>query len=365
MLECFCSLYDQQVIKMDQLLYGILLSDKANAIKCKVVDQFRKAGCRKQAVKDVHGVLNCCKRFILERKDDQQILLWSKQIFSAWASCNYNAFEEYFSAALTDELFVFGHSNVAGALWIIQEGLRILQTHQLQTYIVVCSYVGQRAANFIRDNSDFTLVVDFCQILLEHPECLPPSSSSLLRVFCSTLLRVVSQFDVPTDDEKSSYFLCNVPNVIGMLLQRIWLQNKESLENSLRTVFDVICSCNKTTGIKAIGAVVQFIPNEVMQAAVWSEATATKLDDQQVMDLLDRMILMLTWPHIKQADAWIVCYMRGLASAGRYMMLSHFAYSRIDQVKSLSSKFCRINARVLFFCDVPMPLMFQCNFIMC
>jgi hypothetical protein len=132
-----------------------------------------------------------------------------------------------------------------------------------------------------------------------------------------------------------SEILISIPNVIGKLLQQVWLQDKKAAENALRTVSEVISNCNRLDGIKMIGAVAQFIPSEMMIQMVWAAATSTSSDDQFLIGLLDRMIVMLTWPHVLHIDTWIVCFMRGLASVGRYRLLSQFACTRIDQVKRL------------------------------
>lgn len=312
---------------MDKLFCGIILSSHPVPVKAAVINRVEKAGYLCHQSSDIRDVFICCKNFLAE-KDDPQIFEWSKRVFTSWASNNYRTFEEYFTVTLVDELLLSGYSNVTGVLWMIKEGLGVLQRHQLLSYASVCSSVGNRATNFIRDNGEFRPVVDFCQILLDHPSSLPPVGSSVLRAFCSVLLKVVSEFKFSNDD----YFLFCIPNVIGKLLQGVWLRDREALANSLRTVFDVICSCRNPDTLKAIGGVVQFIPNEAMLMAVWTEATATKLSDQLVMNLLARMTLMLTWPFVSHIDTWIICYMRGLASVGRYNLLSEFASNSIERV---------------------------------
>jgi len=312
---------------MDKIFCGIILSSHPVPVKAAVISKVEEAGYLFHHSADIREVLICCKNFLVE-KDDPQIIAWSKRVFASWASNNYRTFEGYFTVALVDELLLAGYSNLTGVLWMIKEGLDVLRVHQLLSYASVCSCVGNRATNFVRDNSEFRPIVDFSQILLDHPSCLPPIGSPSLRTFCSVLLKVVSEFRFSSD----SYYLHCIPNVIGKLLQHVWVQDREALANSLRTVFDVICSCRNPEALKTIGGVVQFIPNESMLMAVWAEATATKLNDQLVMNLLARMTLMLTWPFVRNIDTWIMCYMRGLASVGRYRLLSEFASNSIDQV---------------------------------
>jgi len=315
---------------MDRLLLGILNSDKPVSVKKTVVAKIAAASKGAQPPESVASVLRSSLMFVVDGETESMMVL-SQPVFVDWASNHQGLFVEFFTEAIASDLLQSRRRRPLGVVWIIDFSLGLIRRNDLATYTRLCHAVARRASCFVSYSiADFELVKSFCSLLLEHRECVPQDDS--LHTFVTVLLRAVSRFSIPTEPVAVNHFVVEVPSIIGKLLREIWSCDNDVVANTLQTIFDIVTEQSSTESMSSLGAVIQFIPDILMRSTLQSKACDASLSDETALLALSRMLDMLCWPSTNNIDAWIITFMRGLASVHRYSVLMCIAGSKVDQV---------------------------------
>jgi len=316
---------------MDQLLLGILNSDKPVAVKKTVIA--RIAAASKDASHPPELVAAMLRRslmFIVDGETESMMVL-SQPVFVDWASNHQVPFLEFFSESLVCDLMQNSHRSPSGVMWVIASSLGLIHRTGSSSYKLLCHMVGRRASCFVSSNiADFEVVKSLCSLVLEHRECVPQDDA--LHTFVTLLLRAVGRFSVPTDALALNRFIVEVPSIIGKLLCEIWICDSDVVAHTLQMVFDIMTKPSSMESMSSLGAVIQFVPDVLMRSTLQSKACDVSLSDETALLALSRMLDMLCWPSTKNIDMWIITFMRGLASVHRYSVLMCISGCKVDQV---------------------------------
>ena len=80
----------------------------------------------------------------------------------------------------------------------------------------------------------------------------------------------------------------------------------------------------------------RLIPTEVVESAVKTAVSDTRISDNAVNAALRRMMDWLVWPTCWNLDQWIICFLKELAIAKKFSILISVTESKVEQVRDRS-----------------------------
>ena len=318
---------------MDNLLDGLLKSDVPDTVRQQFLGRIAAASQDDRQGPSVGvAILRISLSCIVNAGSSDLDVQLCRKVYAAWASNQPEFFVDFFDEAVLSTLLQTPCVRPASYGWIVCFSVDRVAYTSPPSYARLCEVVRRRLTCFL-DNTeaDFQLTKSLCQLLLDHPECFPEGDD--LSTLAGIIIRVSGQFQVPSEQQSRARFCDELPSVIGKVLQEIFARDGRVVERTLHTVFEIVTHPNCVESMPSLGAVVQFIPDEVMRSAVYSQARDDALSDEMAYLVLTRMLDMLSWPSVRNVDVWIIAFMRGLASNCKYLALMQVAGSKVEEVR--------------------------------
>ena len=88
--------------------------------------------------------------------------------------------------------------------------------------------------------------------------------------------------------------------------------------------------------VVCVFCVCRLIPTEVVESAVKTAVSDTRISDNAVNAALRRMMDWLVWPTCWNLDQWIICFLKELAIAKKFSILISVTESKVEQVRDRS-----------------------------
>ena len=316
---------------MDQILTGLLLSDKPDGLKHHMALKIAAAGVQNQPASKIGLMFSATTKFILDAEVAFSAEL-CKKVYVKWASYNRTSLEEFFNAKYIKTLMDGKYKHGTNAVWLLHETFLLLRGGR--TYNDMVQVVEAKAIDFARGHPQDEILTAFCRFLFEFKECIP--KGDLSPTFCVAIVHAVSAFSAPRD--MMPQFVHNVSNVIGIFLRHIWHTNgSDCVMHSLKAIFKLISYVDESGAEPciALGGIVMHIPLDMIDHVVKTTVSDNTILDVNMTAALLRMIDWLNWPLANNMDQWILAFLKGLAAVHKYTILINVTESKVEQVNCL------------------------------
>ncbi len=320
--------------KMDQILKGLLVSDKPDVIKKSFVAKVQQIACQPQTVQMIQGVLDVTTTFILE-SDQELNIICCKGLYLEWAKYNRSTLDVYWDSTLVNYLLDTKFRNSQNAVWLLHESFKLIQCGS--NFDSLCQIVQGRATSFIRENLASSMVIAFCHFMHQFKACIPKHEHSAN--FCIAVICAVSTFSSPVyntgaKEKDLRSYLYGVNITVGQFLNYVWNNaGQECIMQCLRWIFNMISIVdNDLQPSVALSGIVQFIPTNLINTVTMMTVSDNDITDASMMQALLRMIDWLSWPS-KNIDKWVIAFLKGLATVHKYSILISVTESKVEQVR--------------------------------
>ena len=314
------------VEKMDSILKGILESQHPDAVKKNLLQKIAEKGSQTHTTDAILSVLDLTSKWYLDGETELKTI-HGFNVFLSWAKYNKTTFEQFFSKDYMLGLLSKKCRNQGHVPLFILECIKILQTSTV--YRHYCSVIELKSSNYIREHPFLECLKNFSALLLEFSECIPKGDST--REFCRTLIHSLS-LCLPEEGKEAIIFIRDV-SVVASLVEHVW-NNTDSgtVLESLQVIFSIISSISDIEPSFCLGALVQFIPQEMINIVVKKVIKDSSIDNNSMTTAIQRIIDWLKWPTSKYVDQWVIGFLKGLASEQKYSILIAVTENKIDQV---------------------------------
>ncbi|XP_013402266.1 ubiquitin carboxyl-terminal hydrolase 38-like [Lingula anatina] len=334
---------------MEQILRGVLASDKPEPLKRALFNMIAEKGKLVQQVGSISEVLNISMHCVIDGKTQVEYEEGLK-IYISWARHNRATFEHFFTKEVLLSLLSGQYQNSGALVDLIHESMRILQASP--SFMHLSQIIAVKGASFVREHPDAEVVGKFAKFLLEFRNCIPQGEAS--RPFCETLITALGMLQPPDgagELQKLPEFVHHVEEVAS-LLKHIWdNSDTDTIVRCLQTVFRLISCTDEVFGPPfCLASLVEHIPKDMRKTVVKSVVTDPRINDTMMTIALTRMLDWLRWPKSDGVDEWLGSFLQGLASVHKYTILIKITEENIDMVfRLLQFRFARQGViRVLY-----------------
>ncbi|XP_053167513.1 ubiquitin carboxyl-terminal hydrolase 35 [Hemicordylus capensis] len=319
---------------MDKILEAILMSSYPDHVKHGLVRRVIEASKQSMDSEQCWSMLELSTKLFLvgDTKFKRSV---GKDVLEAYGLYHREVFEEFF--------------NVRFLLSLLQEGYGPLGKRSL--YVLDYIYLG---LPFVLDSSSandiFSLLrtevlrkvcerpglkqcVKISKLLTQYPQCIPTGKRQAL--FCQQLIRCIGQFCTSSGREEAIVDYLDHVTKVGLLLQKIWKAQVNSILPSLKELFSIISATEEQEPPSiALASVVQYVPLELMDGILRNLTNDDSITDVQMMVAIGRMIEWVSWPLGKNIDKWVIALLKGLAAVKKFSILIEVTLSKIERVFS-------------------------------
>ncbi|KAK3099789.1 hypothetical protein FSP39_009652 [Pinctada imbricata] len=312
---------------MDAILNGILTSSYPDKLKKQLIQKIAANGANPQPVAVIQSVLELTSKWYLNGETD---LAQSQglSVYLAWARYNLRVLETFFSREFLLELLQLKCHNEGSVFILIKDSMTLLQ--QSAVFSAHLQVLEAKAISYVRDHPSTPCLKNLAVFLEDFKQCIP--KGDFASTFCISLIQSLSLCTVPDSPQDVIEYIRDVERVCKLVFN-IW--NSSDSENiiidSLKAIFAVISDSGDNKPSFCLAAVVQFVPNDMIDRVV-KFTIQSSVDDRSMTVALQRIVDWLQWPTAKNIDQWIVIFLRALASVKKFSILIAVTDSKIEQV---------------------------------
>ena len=332
MIFMFCS------VIMDQILLGILKSDKELRVKSAFVRKIKQNGTTANPESVVLGMLTVTSNHMLSTSSlfEQDAC---KDVFKTWALYNVGQLPKFCHEQFICRLLLDRFRNSSNVVWLLRQCMQLLWKDQcIPHFRIVSDIVRLRAVGYIKEISsesdgDCSVIASFCELLLHFKQCIPQGEQQVL--LCGTILNTVAAARKPSDKTIKLY-IHQVNNQMGQLLYYIWQQgDHKTITVSLLNIFRIISFIDpsrEVTPSVALAGLVQYLPTSVIDKVTKDTANDPSIQDLNMQTAIHRMILWLAWPGAQNIDKWVIAFLQALVTSHKYTLFIQVVETSIEQV---------------------------------
>ena len=324
---------------MDQILEGILYSQKDKKVKHAVVQRIRNSGQQDQSTDTILRMFHKTTTLILCYNSAYSVDA-CKDIYKTWMMYNRSTLCHFVDQEFVKYLLTGNFQNFScDALWILRESFSQLQMgspgHLEQLYSVVRSL----SISFVREHPQYPVVASFCAFLQEFPHCIPRGVHTVQ--LCDAIIHSVGGFTSPESSSAMPKYVAVINNEIGGFLDHLWQHSDRScMIHCLRTIFEMISfvdSDRQVSPSMALAGIVQYFPTDLIDNVARDTTSSTKISDENLQSAVITMLNWLPWPYTKNIDLWTIAFLKGLAAASKYTILMDVAELTIEKAGAFCS----------------------------
>ena len=314
---------------MDVILKGVLSSSHSDNIKKEILQKIAESGARDQTNDAILSVFSLTSKWYLEGTTELE-RVDGFNVYLNWAKCNPPQFEHFFSKDFLQDLLSKKYRNDAKIPIFIQESFRLLQVSS--SYRQYCAIIEAKVAHYVREHPGLDCMTNLVEFLVEFKECIPKGESAV--AFCTCVIHALSMSTAPENETEIVDFIKRV-NTVASLLAQIWkVADSHMVLDCLKVIFGIISSNYKIEPSIALGSLVPYLPQEMINIVVKNATSDSSIDNSSMMTAIQRIIDWLQWPTSRFVDDWVIAFLRGLASVQKYSILITVTENKVDQVWS-------------------------------
>ncbi|KAJ8028115.1 Ubiquitin carboxyl-terminal hydrolase 38 [Holothuria leucospilota] len=329
---------------MDKILEGIVTSEHPEGVKRALISKILNSASQQTQKGQIEGVLQLSSRWICN-EDSIFLQEVGQQVFEAWAVHHRDVLEDFLCQNFLVSVFVTEVNNPARVLRFVKECLRIISdTSQ------ACSLLQKQSISLSRDYPDIAVLAELSSLLLDFPSCMPEGNYSFALI--QYIIRHLSKLRTPVTENEQRKCLLDV-TLISKAVNSIWHRNVQAIPPSLTCLFEVISQVSVEDAAlapsPALGSLVQFIPENVIELVIKKVTSNPAVSDEQLKTALTRIVDWLSWPGVRNVDQWAISFLKSLASVQKFSILIHVTIATVELVfLKLSFPLVRRSAMAVF-----------------
>ncbi|XP_041356896.1 ubiquitin carboxyl-terminal hydrolase 35-like isoform X2 [Gigantopelta aegis] len=312
---------------MDRILQGIIISNHPDPMKRQLIEKIAQKGQEKHPPNVVRSVLEICADWFLDGTCELTVAS-GLQVYLQWSQHDVSTLETFFDREFLLNLLEKKYRNMANVPILLQESLRLLQkTATFQSHVQV---IQAKAIKYMEDHVEMKCLRNFTMFLEEFRDCIP--SGDFTSRFCIAIINALAHCSVPEDENCILQFVQDA-NAVAEFLHKIWSNMDRSvILDSLRAIFTLISLEDEVESSFCLGVLVRYIPMEIANEVVENAVTDPVVEDTSITLALQKMIDWLAWPTVKNIDKWVIAFLKELALAKKYSVLTTVTEEKIDLV---------------------------------
>lgn len=246
------------------------------------------------------------------------------RVFDAWGVTELRT--RFFTAEVVSALFQEDCANPIGTLTLLTNVMSSLKS--CDHFVEIGLKVARNAANFIARHQNFSVLYEFCCFMIAFPECIP-CGDNLFRC-CESILNGICCLEELAHEENAVEKL----TVIGGFLEVVWKlkMNQMVTVKCIMKILQMITSASESSISHALGAVVQFLPENLMGCAIKDLSEAHLTSDVHIKKIVSHLVDWLSWPRVLNISAWLMLLLQRMVEAGRYELLKQLTEKHVAVV---------------------------------
>ena len=320
-------LLQHDIDNMDRILQGIIISNHPDPMKRQLIEKIAQKGQESHPASLVRSVLEICADWFLDGTSELTVTS-GLQVYLQWSKHDESTLETFFDREFLLILLEKKFRNLANVPILLQESMRLLlKTQIFQNHIQV---IQAKAIKFTEEHVDMKCLSNFVMFLDEFRDCIP--TGDFTSRFCIAVINSLAHCTVPEDQNCILQFVKDA-NVVAEFLHKIWSNTDRCvILDSLRAIFALISLEDEAESSFCLGVLVRYIPVEIANEVVENAVTDPVVLDSSITLALQKMIDWLAWPTVKNIDKWVIAFLKELAHAKKYSVLTTVTEEKIDLV---------------------------------